>query len=730
MSSSLLPLIAVLAGAAAWHLTNLGATQSNTPTQAAFVGSETCKGCHTDKHSTWLTTAHAYALREASSESIAGQFDGQPVKTPFFTATPYRRDDQYWIRVQRHDGGAWGDHSVSRVVGKSFEQAYLFTGPRGEWRILPICWSLERKQWDWTHRVLADINGDPGSLPESYDSREKIFNDGCGQCHATHYDIGYDSRQDRYASQFLEGAVSCESCHGPGAEHVRWHRRKKSGGEPYRSPARLLHPARDLQAPGVLASCGRCHYKHDWRYAIDENPRVGFQEIAISRNHDGLGFFADGKVSGLNYHGTTQSQSACFRGGMSCLSCHQMHSGKPYALRWEETADTPCASCHRPLVSASQSHSRHQNLRCVDCHMPKLMTGVLHFMRDHSLSSPEPELTEKFGKEQAPNACAQCHSQPAAWARQWKEKWWKPADPSLIENVGTVVALRKERTVETKRLVNMAEGTANQLFFRLTAVDQLARRRSEESRAALRRLLSDSHEEVRQLAALGIGSDPHPEAAADLVRTLADPSRIVRLESGFALARCGWRGSSPAMERIYQDAAGMLNRQRRFDDVSERLVVLADALEHTGEMTEHLAHLSGKTIIVQTAGELLHRHGRNLLEQGDAKQALHYLQLALEHYRRAPQSVGRDRREWISLDLADTFASLGQLSDARGQWQQVTAPAGSDSLSYDIAALRLETPGKTDLKRRQLAARVEALKSDPASGELRRRALWSLRELK
>jgi len=725
MTSSLLPLIAILSGAALCHLSYLGATQSTTPTKTAFVGSETCRECHADKHSTWLTTAHAYALREASPQTIAGQFDGKAVKTPFFTATPYRRESQYWIRVQRHDGGLSGDHPVSRVVGKSFEQAYLFTGPRGEWRILPICWNLERKQWDWTHRVLADINGDPNSLPESYDSREKVFNDGCGQCHATQYDIGYNSHQDRYDSQLLEGAVSCESCHGPGNEHVLWHRRKDPGRKPSPAPARLLHPARDLKAPGVLASCGRCHYKHDWRYAIDEDPRVGFQEIAITRNFDGLGFFADGKVSGLNYHGTTQSQSACFRGGMSCLSCHQMHSGKAYALKWEERTDTSCASCHSSIVGRPELHGHHQTLRCVDCHMPKFMSGVLHFMRDHSLSSPEPELTERFGKEQVPNACGQCHSQPASWARQWKEKWWKPADRDLVQNVGTVVALRKKMPVETKRLVGMAEHTDNRLFFRLSAIDQLARRRTAESRAALRRLLSDSHEEVRQLAALGIGSDPHPEAAANLVGILDDPSRIVRLESGFALARCGWRGSSPAMERVYRDALAMLNRQRRFDDVSERLVVLADALERTSEMADHLAYLSGRNTTLQTAGELLHRHGRNLLEQRDLEQALHYLQLAREQYRQAPESVSPERREWISLDLAEISASVGQLSEAQSLWREVVARSGSDSLSYQIADFRLSRAAESDVKRRRLMARMEELKDDPASGELRRRAMWS-----
>ena len=277
-----------------------------------FVSSETCKSCHAERHETWLKTAHAYSLREPSAEVVAGRFDGKPVETRYFTATPFRRDGGFWIRVDAKDARPSGEFRISRVIGRTFEQAYLFTGPRGEWRVLPLCWSLERQQWDLTHRVLDDISGGI-SAGEDFDTREKIFNDGCGQCHATQYDIGYNTRTDSYASKMLEGAVACESCHGPGSAHVAWHQQKRQPGPDYQSPARLLHPKKDLDAKGVLESCGRCHYKHIWRYAIDEDPRVGFNEIAISQNHDSLGFFADGRLSGLNYNGSTQSQSSVFQ---------------------------------------------------------------------------------------------------------------------------------------------------------------------------------------------------------------------------------------------------------------------------------------------------------------------------------------------------------------------------------------------------------------------------------
>ena len=687
-------------------------TEGNSGQKPVFVSSEVCKTCHLERFQTWLQTAHAYSLREPTEENVAGHFDGKPIETPYFQATPYRREGRYWMRVEGRDGRPSSDSPISRIVGKSFEQAYLFTGPKGEWRVLPICWSLERKQWDLTDRVLADINGDAKSIPENFDTRMKIFNDGCGQCHATDYAIGYDDRSEQYTSQMLEGAVACESCHGPGSLHVAWHRTKKSAtSADYVPPNRLLHPAKDLNAREVLATCGRCHYKHGWRYAIDDDPRIGFNEIAVSQNYDGMGFLPDGRLSGLNYHGSTQSQSACFRGGMSCLSCHQMHGGYPRALKREATSDEPCAQCHRQLVANSKPHTHHQDLRCVDCHMPKLVTGVLHFMRDHSLGSPEPELTERYGKEASPNACNLCHkAESAGWARQWKEKWWRPAERNLVQNVGLVVEMRRGSMATSKALANLAENSEDRLFFRLTAIRNLGNRRDEISRQSLRGLLNDSHEEIRQLACMALAEDPHPEAAAVLLPLLKDPVRTVRLEAAFALVRSGWRGNNPELERSYSDAVHMLERQRSFNEILERLVPLADVLGKSAAMSEWFSVLARRSEQPWTMPDLLQRYGRLLLEAGKAQDAFNYFNQALDGYHRLPGAFGAEMEQLLFLDLADALDSLNRQSEAQSYWRYLARHSRPGSIPQKIANSRL--PGETAADERKNAL-SEAMRDRP-----------------
>jgi tetratricopeptide (TPR) repeat protein len=487
---------------------------------------------------------------------------------------------------------------------------------------------------------------------------------------------------------------------------VAWHQQKRQPGSEYQVPARLLHPEKDLDAKGVLESCGRCHYKHIWRYAIDEDPRVGFNEIAISQNHE----------------------SACFKGGMSCLSCHQMHGGKRWAMRWEENDDAQCAQCHPKLVAASQPHTRHKDVRCVDCHMPNFLTGVLHTLRDHSMRSPEPELTERYQAANAPNACSNCHQDRSlSWMREWKAKWWKPTPQRMIDNVGLVVDLRRRARVETHRLVTTAEDPANELFFRLTAMRKLAELSDEAARSSLRRLLSDPHEEVRQLACAGIAEQPHPEAAAPLLKLLEDPVRTVRVEAAYALARCGWRGSSPAFERVYSDAVKMLDPQKAFDDILERLVPLADAGGKNREMAEHLAPLFRNPNRPRTMGDLLQRRGRILAEEGNHAGALDFYGQAVDQFLR---TSGQTLPDLLYIDHAASLHALGRRQEAGSDWQQLLAQARPGSVPQLIASARLASLSGVALKETQaLEAAVDRLKDEAWAGELLRRARWEINTL-
>ncbi|MDH3592287.1 MAG: multiheme c-type cytochrome [Planctomycetota bacterium] len=665
------------------------------PPAKKFVGSETCKECHADRHETWLETGHAYSLREAIPATVAGQFDGTPIKSRHFEATPFIRDGAYYIKVIGKDGRPSGEHKITAVVGRLIEQAYLFTGPSGEWRVLPLCWSLEEGKWHETHKVLDDIAGhERAAGDEHYDTRERVFNHGCGQCHATDYDVGHVLRDDgktEYRSTFLEGAVACETCHGPGGRHVRWHEKNSDASDTTPDDVPLLRPHKDLDAQGVLESCGRCHYQHGIEWAIPDDPRAFRFDIAQSRNYDRPGFAADGRLTGLNYHGSTQSQSPCFqKGEMSCLSCHKMHGGKKWAMKWEEKSDQQCTQCHEQETYEADTHTFHDvhQARCVDCHMPRFMTGVLHFMRDHRIRSPQPELTEKYGKSQSPNACNTCHAdQTPQWAREHKERWWGEAPRRLVEDVGQIVALRRRpERVPVSALAATMKRKDSETFFRLTAVRELIRRGADdEAKRALRDALESDHVEVVQLAVRGLGSRLDPKAAPALRKLVDHRLRTIRVGAAYALARMGWREQSESTERVWADAEAAFVRQLIRPWSTMRSALLADAFDKGDAVetyTRRAVTLAPPTSASRLMLQVLQQRARRMTE-ADRHQD------AVVQYRAVLGLTGEKFGADLLVDSADSLADAGRSAEAVANWRRVLRRPDVRPALVTIATARL-----------------------------------------
>jgi len=115
--------------------------------------------------------------------------------------------------------------------------------------------------------------------------------------------------------------------------------------------------------------------------------------------------------------------------GVTCLDCHNPHSGKLVAPAENNAL---CMQCHTPpgLNGATPidpvAHSFHTpgtpGGRCVDCHMPVHFYMVRDGRRDHGFTSPDPLLTIEHG---IPNACTMCHQdQTAEWAHEKTTAWY------------------------------------------------------------------------------------------------------------------------------------------------------------------------------------------------------------------------------------------------------------------------------------------------------------------
>ena len=151
---------------------------------------------------------------------------------------------------------------------------------------------------------------------------------GADACKTCHEDLFNGLQKTRHWNSFLktkEGpeAHSCETCHGPGAEHVN------SGGDKTK-----IFAFKD-QAPEVISKrCLSCH--------------------ALKPEH-------------ANFE-----RSAHATNGVSCISCHSPHFAKEQRRLLVEKQPQLCYSCHTEQKADFSKPFRHRVneglLKCTDCH--------------------------------------------------------------------------------------------------------------------------------------------------------------------------------------------------------------------------------------------------------------------------------------------------------------------------------------------------------------------------
>src|SRR5439155_14318883 len=107
-------------------------------------------------------------------------------------------------------------------------QLYVTRGEGGGYALLPLIWSTRTREW------LPTSMYQPGDLDPSsknYWARSELSR-GCFSCHLSQ---AYRANGE---TRWVDLSINCESCHGPGAEHIR-RRRAGPSDEVLRSLRRL-----------------------------------------------------------------------------------------------------------------------------------------------------------------------------------------------------------------------------------------------------------------------------------------------------------------------------------------------------------------------------------------------------------------------------------------------------------------------------------------------------------
>jgi predicted CXXCH cytochrome family protein len=582
-------------------------------------------------------------MAPATDATVLGAFTGAEFRRDGVTSRFFRRDGKFVVRTDG-PGGRLADFDVAYTLGIRPLQQYLIAQPGGRLQALTIAWDTERRRW---FHLYPDEQTPPGDVLH-WTGRYQTWNGMCASCHSTNLQKNYDAAADRYRTTWSEINVSCQSCHGPGEQHVAWGR--SQAGDRHDNDGLV-----DLErSAGVEVDvCAPCHAR---RTELVPAPVPGeplYDQYLPMLLDAGL-YHADGQQLGEVYEYGSFRQSRMYQAGVRCTDCHD-----PHRLTLAADGNALCTRCHQAAPDTARfpglrakpydapAHHFHPpgspGALCVSCHMPAKAYMVIDARRDHSIRIPRPDLTVKIG---TPNACSECHGdRTAEWAADAVARWYGPGRRHEVHYGEVIAAGRSGRPRAEEGLVRLVEDAAQPAIVRATALDLLGHY-GPGSLAASVAATRDGDPAVRAAAVGSLERVPPAERLPLAAPMLTDPVRAVRIEAARVL-------SSVPPERL-----GASERRAYEAALRDFIAAQAVSLDAPG------AHLN-LAVVYANQG----RHA-----------------LAEEHYRTALR-LDRDFTP-ARLNLARLLNGLGRNADAeRVLAEGIARVPGEGELHYSLGLL-------------------------------------------
>jgi predicted CXXCH cytochrome family protein len=443
---------------------------------ADYVGSAVCGECHVIIYDRWLGSPHAKMTRRPTLASVVGDFDDGSWAVPVaareseFDDLPairtYQEDGAYYMALRRPESDEYVPFKIEYVIGYQYRQTYLTRERGGVLRRLPLQWSVQLQDF------FPYWNLQEGSLPTVTDlwaqmtSLNSAWNLFCARCHTTHLEILFkDANHTQATTQWTDAGIACEACHGPGSHHVNYFEGNYVNrvvafinGRLRQQPVAYIATGQKLTRGEDLSICARCHgpdismttteIYRVYEPGYSEEGRINdlspyFKQFPLEPGRDAptVEVWDDGDPRGIAMVFRSFVESTCYeQAEVRCYDCHDPHNNKqpavPGILEPSEASNQYCLGCHGDLAGQITEHTHHEpetaGWYCYDCHLPReienIVTGVQRLTRSHTMSSiPDPQDSQAFGQENAPNACNECHTgQTPAWAVEQMQAWWGP----------------------------------------------------------------------------------------------------------------------------------------------------------------------------------------------------------------------------------------------------------------------------------------------------------------
>ncbi len=314
-----------------------------------YVGAATCAACHTVKTASQQTTPMAHASVDAANSDIL-----RAHQRLNFQAGPYR----YEI-ASGAGGSLYSVHEGAKCTAVQLGWAFGY-GEVGQTYVYQQNGSFYESRLSY-YRELQGLDittGHSHSTPRKLaDAAGRLLDpeeiQHCFGCHST-----ASTTSNRFDLAHVILGVSCEACHGPGAQHTA-----AMQAEDFEQGKKLIFNPRGLSPVASVEFCGACH-RAKWDVAtagLSGTLTVRFQPYRLE---------------------TSKCWGESGDARLTCYSCHDPHKPLVHDLG---SYDERCLKCHASSTHAQSAQVAHaaptcpvSDKNCVTCHMPKYELPEMH----------------------------------------------------------------------------------------------------------------------------------------------------------------------------------------------------------------------------------------------------------------------------------------------------------------------------------------------------------------
>ena len=242
---------------------------------SAYLGSESCRGCHAGIYQQWSQTGMSRMFRPIASQNVAGDFK---TNNQFYLGeeTEYRdgkvevrrtgkrslfarmtiRDGRHYFDILQSDG-KWHTYPVDYTIGSKFQQAYATRLPNGEIHVFPIQYNLLQRRWVNYWKIIDGVESERAD-PRSWEKLDgsTSYQAICAVCHTSQL-------RNLTGAGFAPNDLEFKET-GNWLRDVSWSfgsTCRRDGGEPVLLQAPLDPPVnfRELGNRDFVAICAQCH---------------------------------------------------------------------------------------------------------------------------------------------------------------------------------------------------------------------------------------------------------------------------------------------------------------------------------------------------------------------------------------------------------------------------------------------------------------------------------------